>query len=77
MHHQGSPWARGLKPARYIPTAGKHMERWAKIPTCALAFSVFSTLALLFFGLPSLTSILVDWRWFDEVGYQSVYATTW
>jgi uncharacterized membrane protein (UPF0182 family) len=35
------------------------------------------TLALLFFGLPSLTSLLVDWLWFGEVGYQSVYLTTW
>ncbi len=35
------------------------------------------TLALLFFGLPSLTSIVVDWLWFGEVGYQSVYLTTW
>ena len=34
------------------------------------------TLALLFFGLPSLTSVLVDWLWFGEVGYQSVYLTT-
>jgi uncharacterized protein len=37
----------------------------------------FLTLALLFFGLPSLTSIVVDWLWFGEVGYQSVYLTTW
>jgi uncharacterized membrane protein (UPF0182 family) len=32
--------------------------------------------AVVFFGLPSLTSFLVDWLWFGEVGYQSVYLTT-
>jgi uncharacterized protein len=32
--------------------------------------------ALLFFGLPSLTSFVVDWLWFGEVGYQPVYLTT-
>jgi hypothetical protein len=38
---------------------------------------VILALAALFFGLPSLTSFLVDWLWFGEVGYQSVYLTTW
>jgi uncharacterized membrane protein (UPF0182 family) len=37
---------------------------------------VIIALALLFFGLPSLTSFLVDWLWFGEVGYQPVYLTT-
>ena len=40
-------------------------------------FGVILILAVLFFGLPSLTSILVDWLWFGEVGYQAVYLTTW
>jgi uncharacterized membrane protein (UPF0182 family) len=30
----------------------------------------------LFFVLPSSTSILADWLWFGEVGYQSIFVTT-
>jgi uncharacterized membrane protein (UPF0182 family) len=37
---------------------------------------IFATLALIFFVLPSLTTFLVDWLWFGEVGYRSIYLTT-
>jgi len=36
---------------------------------------VVAVLGLLFFVLPSTTSFLVDWLWFEEVGYQPVYVT--
>jgi uncharacterized protein len=36
---------------------------------------VILVLALLFFVLPSTTTLLVDWLWFGEVGYQDVYIT--
>jgi uncharacterized membrane protein (UPF0182 family) len=37
---------------------------------------IFAALALIFFVLPSMTSFLVDWLWFGELGYQSVYLTS-
>ena len=37
---------------------------------------VFAALALLFFVLPSSTTFLVDWLWFGELGFRSVYVTT-
>ena len=37
---------------------------------------VILVLALLFFVLPSTTTLLVDWLWFGEVGYQDVYITS-
>jgi uncharacterized protein len=37
---------------------------------------IFAALAVIFFVLPSLTTFLVDWLWFGEVGYQSVFVTT-
>jgi uncharacterized protein len=36
---------------------------------------VFAALAILFFVLPSMTSFLVDWLWFGELGYRSIYVT--
>jgi uncharacterized protein len=36
---------------------------------------VLATLALIFFGGPSLVRFYTDWLWFGEVGYQSVFAT--
>ncbi|MGH9175929.1 MAG: UPF0182 family protein, partial [Vicinamibacterales bacterium] len=35
---------------------------------------VLIALALIFFVLPSATTFIVDWLWFGEVGYQSIYA---
>jgi uncharacterized protein len=32
---------------------------------------------LLFFGLPSLVRLYTDWLWFQEVGFASVFSTTW
>jgi uncharacterized membrane protein (UPF0182 family) len=37
---------------------------------------VFAAVALIFFVLPSMTSFLVDWLWFGELGYRSVYVTS-
>jgi uncharacterized protein len=37
---------------------------------------IFAALALIFFVLPSVTTFVVDWWWFGEVGYQSVFLTT-
>jgi len=37
---------------------------------------VFIALGLLFFVLPSTSSFLVDWLWFTEVGFLSVYLTS-
>jgi hypothetical protein len=37
---------------------------------------VFAALAVVFFVLPSVSTFLVDWLWFGEVGYQSVFVTT-
>ena len=37
---------------------------------------IFAALALLFFVLPSMTTFLVDWLWFGELGYRSVYVTS-
>ena len=37
---------------------------------------ILLTLGFLFFVLPSATEFFVDWLWFDEVGYRSVYMTS-
>jgi uncharacterized membrane protein (UPF0182 family) len=37
---------------------------------------IFLAIGLLFFVLPSTTTFLVDWLWFGELGYRSVYVTT-
>jgi uncharacterized membrane protein (UPF0182 family) len=37
---------------------------------------VFATLAILFFVLPSTTEFLVDWLWFDEVGFRPLFTTS-
>jgi uncharacterized membrane protein (UPF0182 family) len=37
---------------------------------------IFAALAVVFFVLPSTTTFLVDWLWFGEVGYQSVFVTS-
>lgn len=36
---------------------------------------IILALAFLFFVLPSTTSVLVDWLWFGELGFRSVYLT--
>jgi uncharacterized protein len=37
---------------------------------------VFATVAVLFFVLPATTGYLVDWLWFDEVGFRDVFLTS-
>ena len=37
---------------------------------------ILAALAVVFFVLPSTTTFVVDWLWFGEVGYQSVYLTS-
>jgi uncharacterized protein len=37
---------------------------------------VFAIFGLLFFVLPSVSTFLVDWLWFTEVGYVPVFTTT-
>jgi uncharacterized membrane protein (UPF0182 family) len=43
------------------------------VPSRAL---VFLAIAFLFFVLPTATSFIVDWLWFANVGYQSVFLTS-
>jgi uncharacterized membrane protein (UPF0182 family) len=38
---------------------------------------LFAAAALVFFGLPSAVGFYTDWLWFTEVGYGSVFSTTW
>jgi hypothetical protein len=37
---------------------------------------IIAAIALLFFVLPSTTTFFVDWLWFGELGYRSVYVTS-
>jgi uncharacterized membrane protein (UPF0182 family) len=37
---------------------------------------IFASLAVIFFVLPSSTTFLVDWLWFGEVGYRTVFLTS-
>jgi uncharacterized protein len=37
---------------------------------------VFAVFALLFFVLPSISTFLVDWLWFTELGYEAVFVRT-
>ena len=41
-------------------------------PGARLRAAVFVLAGLLFFVLPALLSLAVDWHWFAEVGYQPV-----
>ena len=46
------------------------MQRFARLILLVAA-------GLLFFGLPSLVRLYTDWLWFQEVGFASVFSTTW
>ena len=43
-------------------------------PARILALVLF---LLMFFGGPSLVRFYTDWLWFQEVGFASVFSTTW
>jgi len=39
--------------------------------------TLLATAGLIFFGLPTFVRLYTDWLWFQEVGYGSVFTTTW